>query len=70
PMVDHAVKPGQIWRSNDDGNEWLVTRTYSEFLDSYAVLRKAGGPSEDSCRVRIEDDPQGQTLPGFTLVEG
>ncbi|MGH9342971.1 MAG: hypothetical protein ACRD19_04335 [Terriglobia bacterium] len=69
-MKDHVVKPGQIWRSNEDHSEWLVTRTYEEFLDSYAVLRLAGGAGEDSCRVRVGDTPQGQTLPGFTLVEG
>lgn len=68
-MNDRGVKPGQIWRSNEDGNEWLVTRTYNEFLDAYAVLRAAGG-SEDSRRIQIVEGPQGQSLPGFTLVEG
>lgn len=69
-MNDRGVKPGQIWRSNDDGNEWLVTRTYNEFLDAYAVLRAAGGGGEDSRRVQIVEGRQGQSLPGFTLVEG
>ncbi|HEV2498841.1 MAG TPA: hypothetical protein VGY31_04580 [Terriglobia bacterium] len=69
-MKDRAVKPGQIWRSNEDGIEWLVTRTYSEFLDSYAVLRRAGGTGENSRRVLVADEPQGQVLPGFTLIEG
>ncbi|MGH9402331.1 MAG: hypothetical protein ACRD2P_09505 [Terriglobia bacterium] len=69
-MKDRVVKPGQIWRSDDNSDEWLVTRTYNEFLDSYAVLREAGGTGKESRRVQISNDPQGQSLPGFTLIEG
>lgn len=69
-MKDQVVKPGQIWRSDDSADEWLVTRTYSEFLDSYAVLRGGGGTGGESRRVQISNDRQGQALPGFTLIEG
>ena len=69
-MKPAEIKPGQIWRSNDAGDEWLVTRTYAELFDVYAVLRKTSGPREESRRVKVHTDLQGSELPGFTLVEG
>lgn len=68
-MNPAEVKPGQVWRSNTDGCEWLVTRKYSEGIDSYAVLRKLGGADADVRRLRLEPRMGGLSLPGFTLVE-
>lgn len=64
------VKPGQIWRFDESGDEWLVTRTYVDGFDSYAVLRKAASASNDSQRLKVQHDSRGGTLPGFTRVEG
>lgn len=68
-MANSTVKPGQIWRCDGDGKEWLVTRTYEEFPESYAVLRPAAGARHDDSR-RIQIEKEGPALPGFTLVEG
>ncbi|MGH9351207.1 MAG: hypothetical protein ACRD2G_03455 [Terriglobia bacterium] len=67
-MNPAEVKPGQVWRSNEDGCEWLVTRKYSDGLDSYAVLRKQGGAEADLQRIRLEPCLGGFSLPGFVLV--
>jgi hypothetical protein len=64
-----AVQIGQIWRSNENGESWLVTKTYSELFTSYAVLRKIGGKNSDVRRVKVERSAQGQVLTGFSLVE-
>lgn len=64
------IKPGQIWRSNQDGAEWLVTKTYREIFDFYIVLRKIGGAESDVQRLQAKQGPDGMNLPGFTLVEG
>ncbi len=69
-MKDVEVKPGQLWRSDESGDEWLVTRTYADGFDSYAVLRKANSDSNDSRRVKVEHSSREHTLPGFTRVEG
>ncbi|HEX5483437.1 MAG TPA: hypothetical protein VFZ08_12505, partial [Terriglobia bacterium] len=67
-MRASEIKPGQIWRSNETGEEWLVTKTYRELFDSYIVLRKIGGSESDVRRLKAE---KGEViLPGFTLVEG
>ncbi len=62
------IKPGQIWRSDDGGEEWLVTKSYRELLDLYVILRKPGGPEEDLRRVKVQRDGGGFRLPGFALV--
>lgn len=69
-MAIPEVKPGQIWRSDETGDEWLVTRTYHELLDLYAVLRKADGSEPESRRLKAQKDAGGARLAGFTLVEG
>ncbi|MGH9405480.1 MAG: hypothetical protein ACRD3D_06550 [Terriglobia bacterium] len=69
-MRPSDIQPGQIWRSNDAGDEWLVTRTYAELFDRYAVLRRMTGAREPTRRVKIRSDVQGAELPGFSLVQG
>jgi hypothetical protein len=60
---------GQIWRADETGENWLVTKTYSELFSSYAVLRKVGGSGAEVRRVKIEKTGQGVTLPGFTFSQ-
>lgn len=69
-MNASEVKPGQIWRSDENGEEWLVTRTYADGFDSYAVLRIAASESNDTRRIKLRHDSGGEALPGFTRVEG
>ncbi len=64
------VKPGQIWRSDQSHDDWLVTRTYHQLLDLYVVIRKAEGSEEESHRLKAQKDADGFRLPGFTLIEG
>lgn len=66
--MDSEVKPGQIWRSDETGEEWLVTRTYEDGLDAYAVIRRAASASSESRRLKFRQD-SGSGLPGFTRVE-
>jgi hypothetical protein len=65
-----AIRQGQLWRSRETGERWLVTKTYTELFTVYAVLRKEGGPDVGARRVKVERTAEGVTLPGFTLVEG
>ncbi len=67
-MGTAEIKPGQIWHS-DDGGDWLVTRTYSELLDLYAVLRRLDGQDEAPRRVKARRVAGGFSLPGFTPPE-
>jgi hypothetical protein len=64
------VKPGQIWRSNQKGGEWLVTKAYREAFDTYVVMRRIGGSESEVRRLKVERSSEGLTIPGFTLIEG
>lgn len=63
------IQLGQIWRSDATGDDWLVTKVYSELFTSYAVLRKAGGAEADVRRFKVERSGAAVTLPGFTLIQ-
>jgi hypothetical protein len=63
------IQIGQIWRSEETGDSWLVTKIYSEAFTSYAVLRKVEGRESDLRRVRVERSDDGAVLSGFRLVE-
>lgn len=64
-----AVQLGQVWRLNETGESWLVTKVYSEVFASYAVLRKVGGADAEMRRVKVEKSATGASLPGFTFTQ-
>lgn len=64
-----SIMLGQLWRANETGENWLVTKTYSELFSSYVVLRKVGGSEAEVRRVKIEKTGQGVALPGFTFSQ-
>ena len=51
------------------GDNWLVTKVYSEVFASYAVLRKVGGTDEDVRRVKVGKSAEGVSLPGFLFTQ-
>jgi hypothetical protein len=64
-----SILLGQVWRLNETGENWLVTKIYSEVFSSYALLRKVGGAEGDIRRVKVEKTDAGATLPGFTFTQ-
>jgi hypothetical protein len=54
---------------DETGDNWLVTKVYSELFASYAVLRKVGGTDADLRRVKVGKSADGATLPGFTFTQ-
>lgn len=66
-----SIQLGQIWRNNDDGRDYLVTKVYNEVFSQFAMLR----PTEDAAsnatalRVRVGKSPEGVSLPGFTFTQ-
>lgn len=68
-MAVATVQLGQLWRSNETGDNWLVTKIYSEVFATFAVLRKVGGTDADVRRVKVEKSPEGVALPGFTFTQ-
>ncbi len=68
-MSVSSIRLGQIWRLDETGDNWLVTKVYSEVFASYAVLRKVGRTQENVRRIKVEKSAEGATLPGFTFTQ-
>lgn len=66
-----SVQLGQVWRKDDDGQDYLVTKVYSEVFSQYAVLRPAEvtAPDAPTVRVKVAKGAQGASLPGFTFTQ-
>ncbi len=63
------IQVGQLWKQDASGEIYLVTRLYSEALNTVAVLRKSGAEGEAQLRVRVERSSKGQTLVGFSPAQ-
>lgn len=70
-MAVKAIKLGQVWRHNDDGKDYLVTKLYSEVFTQYAVLRPAEltAPDAPTVKVKVAKSADGASLPGFTFTQ-
>ena len=66
-----AVQAGQVWRDDESGANFLVTKVYSELFTQYAMLRPANvsAPEAETIRVKIHKIEQGMTLPGYTFTQ-
>jgi hypothetical protein len=62
---------GQVWRSDADGQDYLVTKVYDEVFTKYAVLRPAGitAPDAPTVRVKVAKNASGASLPGYTFTQ-
>ena len=70
-MAVKAIQLGQVWRNNDNGNNFLVTKVYNELFTQYAMLRPADvtAPDAESIRVKVSKNEDGVTLPGYTFTQ-
>ncbi|HUJ41770.1 MAG TPA: hypothetical protein VLW54_14605 [Candidatus Acidoferrales bacterium] len=70
-MAARKIQVGQVWKKDGTGEEFLVTKVYSEALATFAMLSKAGESegSDNRVKVRVERGADGQTLPGFVFAQ-
>lgn len=70
-MAVKAIQLGQVWRNDENGNTFLVTKLYNELFTQYAMLRPANfsAPQADTIRVKVTRTPEGVTLPGYTFTQ-
>jgi len=66
-----SIKLGQVWRKDEDGKDYLVTKVYSEVFTQYAMLRPAevSAPDAPTVRVKVAKKADGASLPGFTFTQ-
>jgi hypothetical protein len=60
-----------VWRNDADGQDYLVTKVYSEVFTQYAMLRPAGiaAPDAPTVRIKVVKSTQGASLPGYTFTQ-
>lgn len=63
------IQVGQVWKKEDGGESFLVTKVYNEALATYAVLRKAGAEGEPPVRVKVSKAGATASLPGFVYTQ-
>jgi hypothetical protein len=68
-MAISKIQIGQLWKKNDSGDVYLVTRVYSEALSTVATLRKSGSEGEALIRVKVERTADGQGMAGFSPAQ-
>lgn len=68
-MPVSKIQVGQVWKKNDTGDNFLVTKVYTEALATFAMLRKTGAEEEARVRVKVTRAADGETLPGFVYAQ-
>jgi len=68
-MPVKKIQVGQVWKRDQGGESFLITKVYSEALATYAVLRRAGAETEPPVRVKVSHAGAAQTLPGFSFAQ-
>jgi hypothetical protein len=68
-MSVSKLQIGQLWKKDGTKDIYLVTRLYSEAMNTMVILRKSGSEGEGQIRVRVERAGDGQTIPGFSPAQ-
>ena len=68
-MAVSSIQLGQVWQLQATGENWLVTKLYSEAFTTYAVLRKVGGGEADVRRIKVQKAVDSVTLAGFVFTQ-
>jgi hypothetical protein len=66
-MAVKKILLGQVWKKNDTGENYLVTKLYSEVFSTYAMLRQAKG--DEVLRIKVERANEMDDLKGFTYTQ-
>jgi len=66
-----SIQLGQIWRSDENGQDYLVTKLYNEVFTQYAILRQAdsNAANSDTIRVKVQKNADGASLVGYTYTQ-
>jgi hypothetical protein len=70
-MAVKSIQLGQVWRNDQSGQDFLVTKLYSEVFTTYAMLRQANANAATAETVRVKVQKAGDTasLPGYTYTQ-
>jgi len=70
-MAVKSIQLGQVCRNDQSGQDYLVTKLYSEVFATYAMLRQANAAAAtaDTIRVKVTKTADSASLPGYTYTQ-
>ncbi len=69
-MAIKAIQLGQVWRKDDTGENYLVTKLYRELFTQFVMLRRTqDAANADTIRLKVLRTDDGLTLPGYTFTQ-
>lgn len=70
-MAVKALQLGQVWRHDETGQNFLVTKLYNEVFSQFAILRPAdaSAATTETRRVKVTKAADGAQLPGYTFTQ-
>ncbi len=69
-MQVRKVTSGQMWKSNESGDIYVVTSLYKDVLSSFALLRPVSSSNvENNKRAKVVKTSSGEEIAGFTLAD-
>jgi hypothetical protein len=69
-MAVKSIQLGQVWRKDDTGETYLVTKLYNEVFTQFAMLRRAtNATNADTVRLKVMRTQDGSTLPGYSFTQ-
>jgi hypothetical protein len=66
-----SIQLGPVWRQDQSGQDYLVTKVYNEVFSQFAILRLAesNAPDVPTIRVKASKGAEGFSLPGYTFTQ-
>lgn len=69
-MSVKTIQLGQVWRRDETGENYLVTKLYNEVFAQFAMLRPAKSTGNaETIRLKVQRTGDGATLPGYTFTQ-
>lgn len=70
-MAVKAILLGQVWRSNANGQNYLVTKIYNDLFTQYAMMRPADidAAHAETVRVKVTKSADSVSLAGYTYTQ-
>ncbi len=69
-MAVKAIQLGQVWRKDDTGENYLVTKLYRELFTQFVMLRRTeDAANAETIRLKVLSTNDGLTLPGYTFTQ-
>jgi hypothetical protein len=68
-MSDRKIQVGQVWKNNESGETYLITRIFAEALATFAMLRSTKDDKAKPLRVKVSRAAGGMALPGYSPTQ-